>query len=64
MGKQGLGLQRGMQSELWRIGERLYGQMGLKLTDWGQMEEHMYVWKDLGEGLSDRVVEGTIKEAT
>src|ERR1700676_1309083 len=42
------------------IGRRYFGQMRLKLTVWGQMEGNGCGKKN-GEGLSDRLVEGTKK---
>ena len=45
---------------LWMTGRGLYGQMRLKLIAWGLMEGNG-CGKKTGEGLSDRLIEGTVK---
>ena len=53
-------MQRHTMTKQWGTIKGLFGQMRPKSIIWGQMGKE-WVWKMPGEGLSDRLVQQTVK---
>ena len=53
-------MHRHTKAKQWGTIKGLYGQMRSKSIIWGQMGKK-WVWKMPGEGLSDRLVQWTVK---
>ena len=53
-------MQRHTKTKQWETKKGLFGQMRPKSIIWGQMGKK-WVWKMPGEGLSDRLLQQTVK---